>query len=918
MSREESKEAKKQLDELIGKGKVRPSRSESAAPTLFVLKGDGSKRWCMDLRMLNNVTITDANQAPLQETAKEKLQGKKYFTKLDMRDGYHHLRIKEGDEHKTAFLTEFGLYEWNVMCFGLKNAPAEFARYMNENLHEFINDFVAVYFDDIIIFSDDLETHWQHVRKVLKRMREKGIRFKLKKCTFAAKEVPYLGHIIDGNISRMQEEKLKAILEWPVPRKTKDIEGFRGLTGYYRQYIDSYSDRMKPLNERIKTGTFSWGEEEERAFQEMKNKFKENQVLILFDSEKQIWVFADASNYALGAMICQKDEKGRMRPVLFYSRKLLPAEMNYSTSDKELLAIVQTLKKFRHYLQGTKHTVIVKSDHANLRTFTTTKVLSGRQARWAEELSSYDFIIEHVKGKENIVADALSRRPDYQEDTEANEKGNLLKEENGNLVINKMMMVSTQLDNDELRNEIRENMKKHNPRDDLIKDSEGHHRFNGMIFVPKNMEEKVIKKHHDGVEHGHPGIARVMEKIQREYYFPGMYRKIKKYITRCDSCIKNKFTHQKPQGKLVTDEWQPTRPWQRITTDFVDMPPAKSSLYRGVLNALMVTVDTFSKYTVLIPTRKDATTEEIYHLLWERVFAIFGVPEEMVTDRDKIFKTDRWAKMMKEIGVKRVLSTAYHQQTDGQSERKIQEIQAYYRHYLSYNQENWMELAPVAQTALNDATSASSGETPYFVVYGRKGRESQDESSNEKKKRMDAIHKQVSLDLEWKKKQTERYYNEHRSDAPRIEEGQLVYLRRRTIGKNEYNIKTKRTSDKLDCVHLGPFKVLRKLEHDNYRLALPPRMQIHPEFHVSMLKPTDSEDSETPLEEFNVETVLDKRVNEEGKTEYLIRWEGYPEEDSWEEVTNLYCPDKIREYERSKDLKTGTSRPVRRRFAKGR
>ena len=395
------------------------------------------------------------------------------------------------------------------MCFGLKNAPAEFARFMNENLYEFINDFVAVYFGDIIIFSDDLSTHWQHVRKVLEKLKEKEIKFKLKKCVFAAEEVPYLGHVINGNTTRTQEEKLKAILEWPTPRKIKDIEGFRGLAGYYRQYIDKYSDRMKPLNERIRTRTFLWGEKEEEAFKTIKNKYKENQVLILFDSEKQIWVFADASNYALGAMICQKDEKERMRPVLFYSRKLLPAEMNYSTADKELLAIVQTLKKFRHYLQGTKYPVIVKSDHANLRAFTTTKVLNGRQARWAEELSSYDFSIEHVKGKENVVADALSRRPDYQEDTEEVETESLLREENGKLRINKAMMVSTQMDDSELKDEIKESMKKHQRRSELDEGSDGYQRFKGMLFVPKDMEEKVIKKHHDGNEHGHPGIARV-------------------------------------------------------------------------------------------------------------------------------------------------------------------------------------------------------------------------------------------------------------------------------------------------------------------------------------------------------------------------------------------------------------------------
>jgi hypothetical protein len=496
----------------------------------------------MDLRLLNNVTITDANQAPLQETAKEKLQGAKYFTKLDMRDGYHHLRIKEGDEHKTAFLTEFGLYEWRVMCFGLKNAPAEFARYMTDNLYDFINEFVAVYFDDIIIFSKDLKTHWEHVRKVLKKLREKRINFKLKKCVFAEKEVPYLGHIINGTTTRMQEEKIRAIQDWPTPKQTKDIEEFRGLAGYYRQYVNKFTDLMEPLNEKIRTRTFSWGEAEEKAFKEVKSHYNENQILILFDYEKQVWVHADASNYAIGSVISQKDAQGRLRPVLFYSRKLLPAEMNYATPDKELLAIVQTLKKYRHYLQGTKYPVIVKSDHQNLKTFTTTKTLNARQARWAEELSSYDFVIEHVKGKENIVADALSRRPDYREKEANEEKAGMLKEEKGVLKMNTVRMVSTEISNDNLVKAIKEATERDEERKDLKKDEDGLMRFNGLIFVPKTVEQETIQAHHEGLENGHPGITRVMEKIQRNFYFPGMYRKVKKFIMACDSCNRKKYT----------------------------------------------------------------------------------------------------------------------------------------------------------------------------------------------------------------------------------------------------------------------------------------------------------------------------------------------------------------------------------------
>ena len=230
----------------------------------------------------------------------------------------------------------------------------------------------------------------------------------------------------------------------------------------------------------------------------------------------------------------------------------------------------------------------------------------------------------------------------------------------------------------------------------------------------------MIQAHHDGADIGHPGIARTMEKMQRGFYFPGMYRKTRKYILACDSCNRNKFTRHKPTGKLINEDAYAKEPWKSITADFVEMPSVNHYLTKNILNALLVVVDVFSKFTVLIPTRKEATTEEIYHLLWERVFAVFGIPERMLSDRDKIFKTSTWAEKMKKIGSSQVLSTAHHQQTDGQSERKIQELQAYFRHYLDYDQENWLELTPIAQYALNDAINATTGETPNFVLFGIK------------------------------------------------------------------------------------------------------------------------------------------------------------------------------------------------------
>jgi Reverse transcriptase (RNA-dependent DNA polymerase) len=206
-TREEAQEIKRQVEELLRLGKIRVSRSESAVGTLFVPKSDGTKRWCMDLRPVNAVTVSDENKAPFQDITRERIRGAKYFTRLDMRDGYHHLRIKEGSEKYTAFITEYGLFEWVVACFGLKNAPAEFARYMSDILREYLNDFVVVYFDDIIIFSNELDAHWEHVREVLGKLRERDVNLKIKKCELAVRETEYLGHIINGETTRMRRIK---------------------------------------------------------------------------------------------------------------------------------------------------------------------------------------------------------------------------------------------------------------------------------------------------------------------------------------------------------------------------------------------------------------------------------------------------------------------------------------------------------------------------------------------------------------------------------------------------------------------------------------------------------------------------------------------------------------------------------------
>jgi len=323
---------------------------------------------------------------------------------------------------------------------------------------------------------------------------------------------------------------------------------------------------------------------------------------------------------------------------------------------------------------------------------------------------------------------------------------------------------------------------------------------------------------------------------------------------------------------------------------------------------LLVVVDKFSKFTILIPTRKEATIEEIFQLLWERVFSIFGIPDSILSDRDKIFKTLKWQQLMKDIGSGQILSTAYHQQTDGQTERKIQEVRVFFRHYLDYEQKNWIKLAPMVQYAINDAISATTGETPNFVTFGTERKLGEDlrmsEEGTTHQEIMATIHQQVKMEIEWTTLKAKEYYDRKRRDPIYLKPGDRAYIRRRTSGEKGYNIKTGRASQKMDCLFIGPYAIEQQLPNDNYKLMLPERMRIHPIFHVSLLKKTEHPISTEGIDivnEYEVDKIIAKRYKR-GKTEYRVRWKGYNEnDDTWEPTANLHCPDMIRQFNDSKN-----------------
>ena len=411
MSRDELIELRRYLEENLAKGFIRASRSEAASPVLFAKKPGGGLRFCVDYRGLNAITVKNRYPLPLISETLDRLSRAKIYTKLDIISAFNRIRIKKGQEHLTAFRTRQGLFEYLVLPFGLCNGPATFQSYINEALRGYLDDFCTAYLDDILIYSENELEHQEHVHKVLERLAAHQLQVDVTKSTFYAKKVKYLGLIISTEGIQMDPDKVKAIIEWPHIQNVRDVQSFLGFANFYRRFIYNFSKIAMPLTRLTKKETpWEWTSECQKAFDTLRMAFTSELILIHFDPEKEIVVETDASDYVSAGILSQYDDNGILRPVAYFSRKHTPAECNYEIFDKELLAIVKAFENWRPELEGSAYPIDVVTDHKNLEYFTTTKLLSRRQARWAEFLSRFNFKIRYRPGKQGGKPDALTRR----------------------------------------------------------------------------------------------------------------------------------------------------------------------------------------------------------------------------------------------------------------------------------------------------------------------------------------------------------------------------------------------------------------------------------------------------------------------------------------------------------------------------
>ena len=562
---------RKTLTELLDKGFIRVSNSPAAAPVLFVKKPGGGLRFCVDYRALNAITRKDRYPLPLIQETLSKISKAKWFTKLDIIAAFNRIRMAPGHEHLTAFTTRFGLFEWLVTPFGLAGAPSTFQRYINQVLEPFM-DFASAYVDDTLIFTDgSLREHQEHVRQVLEALQVAGLQLDIEKCEFAVQSTKYLGFIIDaGKGYRMDPEKVQAILNWEQPISVKGARGFLGFANFYRDFIQDFSKIVQPIHKTINNQEgFKFDKQATAAFEYLKQMFTCAPALANYDPDRETVVDCDASGYVTGGVLMQYDDKGMLRPVAFYSKKMTPAECNYPIHDKELLAIVRALEKWKVELKPLS-SFLIRTDHKNLKYFAKHQTLNERQARWASELSEYNFRIEYVKGSDNVLADALSRRD---QDMPKDATDDRLKERVAQILNPSQFVNSAKIapvlaevqsdevcleqwkqaeEEDEVYQEILKairNQERSLPAQlkhlklsiaDLSEDQE-HLRWRDRLWVPDSepLRTMLMQEAHDSALTGHPGSNQLKGMMSRRYFWPGQSSDIARFVQNCNLCGRN-------------------------------------------------------------------------------------------------------------------------------------------------------------------------------------------------------------------------------------------------------------------------------------------------------------------------------------------------------------------------------------------
>ncbi|KAJ9509777.1 hypothetical protein QJQ45_011617 [Haematococcus lacustris] len=787
LSKPEQEELKRQIQDYLSKGMIEPSSSPYAAPILFVQKKSGELRMCIDYRQLNKLTLRDQYPLPRIDDLFDRLSGCSVFSSLDLQAGYHQIRITPEDVPKTAFRTPEGHFQFKVLSFGLTNAPATFQRVMNDAFAPVLGKCALVYLDDILVMSKSLPEHLQHLRLVFDLLRKNKLYAKMSKCEFMQLTLRFLGHVISAGAISVDPDKVRAIVDWPVPSSLTQLKSFLGAANFVRKFVHNFSAISAPLTDLCGklSATFSWHswpDHERHAFYELKAAVANVPMLRLPDHTQPFQVYCDASLQGVGAVLMQDGY-----PLAYLSKKLSSAEVNYTTG--------------------------------------------------------------------------------YRLDPAFNAEADL---------------------------------------SSMYQDTHGLWRLTGKdkVVVPNDSELRnhILHEMHDAVYSGHVGINKTLERVSRVFWWNTMRADVRYYVSTCDACQRDKASSLKPGG-LLNPLSIPDYRWESVSMDFITKLPAGSHGY----DAICVFVDRLSKMVHFVPCREDLKARRFAQLFIDHVYKLHGMPAELISDRGSLFTSVFWREIMRRCGSKPALSSSYHPQSDGQTERYNRVLEEMLRHYISPTQSDWPDYLALAEFAVNNSWQESIQSTPFLVNTGQSPvtvglrdlpyggrcpsahaftRWWQDAVANARKCMAAAQSRQAA------------YANKARRDVE-YKVGQKVLLSTKNLKLQPGKAR------KLIPRYVGPFEILLLVGAVAVKLDLPASMsRLHPVFHVSLIKPYTGTDvgfmpppvtwmDETPV--YYVERLLDhKGVKDNKASFYLVQWEGCDStHNTWEPRSNLTDCDKV-------------------------
>ncbi|KAL4303471.1 hypothetical protein GQ457_10G029000 [Hibiscus cannabinus] len=812
-------EVERQVRHMLEHQLIRKSNSPFSSPVLLVKKKDGTWRFCIDYRALNAVTVKDKFPIPTAEELFDELGHSKFFSKLDLLAGYHQIRVKAEDVPKTAFRTHEGHYEFLVMPFGLTNAPSTFQSTMNDLFRPFLRKFVLIFLDDILVYSRNWQDHLEHVRQVLQKLQANGFVAKRSKCTFGQTTVEYLGHIVSQKGLAVDSAKVEAIRAWPIPTTLKEVRGFLGIASYYRKFIKGFATIAAPISDLLRKGhSFEWTEAAQSAMNRLKTCLCSAPVLGLPNFDKDFQIETDASGTGIGAVLTQEG-----KPLAYFSQKLSTRMQSASTYNREMFAITQAVGKWRQYLVGRKFIII--TDQRSLRELNQQTIQTPEQQRWLSKLIGYDFEIRYRPGKLNNVADALSRK----------NEATLMAFSRPLFGILDDIRAANRTDIDIQR--IRASLQQGQSEFSEYKEHDGLLLVRGKILVPQEtaLKSLLLREFHSSLIGGHAGITRTFQRLAANFYWKGMRKEVRQFVTECQVCQRMKSASLSPAG-LLQPLPIPNQVFEDISLDFIVGLPKSNGK-----ETIMVVVDRLTKYSHFFALPKHFDSKYVAQIMVQGIVKLHGIPRTIVSDRDRIFVSDMWTEIAKLQGTELCFSSAYHPQTDGQTEALNRCLEMYLRCMAGDDPSKWEQYLAWAEYWYNTAYQTSAGMTPFRALYGREpptilnyleGSSHNAQVDHDLKER-DALLRVLKGNLVEAQVRMKNQADKHRRELE-LEEGSWAFVRLQPYRHLSLRLQK---HHKLGPSFFGPYRIIKRIGQVAYKLELPDSTRIHPVFHVSQLKP---------------------------------------------------------------------------------